>query len=201
MNSPEYILYRWWDASGDLLYVGKSISMFARIAAHRKSSAFFPAAESMTIERFSDAAALSVAEVKAIREEHPLHNVVHNGAPGTPRNLNSPARIVASHWSTIDGDAIEVGDLIRHIQDDEVVLQGLVDEELWDCNECDDPESCIGWIVWADDGTVHYVHESDFVFGDLEKWVSVDTNDETKSNAFGAWLHGRARLGYMAGVA
>lgn len=201
MSRPEFILYRWWDAEGNLLYVGKSISLFARISAHRKSSAFFPEATQMTIERFPDEVTLAVAEVNAIRDEHPLYNIVHKREGGTPRKLAAAPQTVASHWASIDGDDIQIGDLIRHTQDGEVVLQGLVDDDLYDCEDCDDTESCIAWIVWADDGAVQYCHEAEFALGGLEKWLSIDADDETIANAFGAWLHGRARLIHMDRVA
>lgn len=204
MNEREPILYRWWGEDGTLLYVGKSISLFARIAAHRKSSGFFPSAATMTIERFPDEAALAIAEVVAIREEHPLHNVAHNRAAGSPRMLlpeTPEEKQVASHWTTISAEAIEIGDLVRWTLDDEVTMQGLVDEHLYDCGDCDDPGACIGWVIWADDGSVEYCHSWEFGLGLLEKWVSIDAEDETIANSFGAWLHGQARLGYMAGVA
>src|SRR5690606_30075707 len=109
---------------GTLLYVGKSVSVFARISAHRKSSAFFSDAATMTIERFPDEAALAVAEVRAIREEHPIYNVMHNGGDGIPRMLlpmPSLEKQVASHWTTVDPSHVQIGDLIRHTFDDEVV--------------------------------------------------------------------------------
>lgn len=75
--SREFILYRWWDAEGRLLYVGKSVSVLARIARHRKESPFFQDAVSMTMQRFPDAESLAKAEVEAIHNEGPLHNVRH----------------------------------------------------------------------------------------------------------------------------
>lgn len=200
MNEREPILYRWWRADGTLLYVGKSVSLFARVSSHRKSSSFFPTAATMTIERFPDEASLAEAEVRAIREEHPLHNVAHNRVGGSPRMLlpiPSASQRVASHWATIDPDTIQIGDLIRYSFDDEVVLQGLVDDQLYDCADHDD---CEGWIIWADDGTVEICHEAEFALGGVEKWISLDADDETISNAFGAWLHGRARLSYLQAV-
>lgn len=197
MSEREPILYRWWGADGTLLYVGKSVSLFARISSHRKSSKFFSSAATMTIERFPDELSLSAAEVRAIREEHPLYNVAHNREAGSPRMLlpkPSVEQTVASHWITIAPNAIQVGDLIRYAFDGEVVLQGLVDDELYDCEDHDD---CEGWIVWADDGSVEICHEAEFGLGDLQKWLSIDADDETKSHAFGAWIHGRARLQHL----
>jgi len=72
------ILYRWWDADDRLLYVGKSISLFARIESHRNRSRFFDEATKMTIERYPDQLSLAEAEVRAIRSERPPYNVAHN---------------------------------------------------------------------------------------------------------------------------
>jgi len=72
------ILYRWWDASGNLLYVGKSIQLFGRIEQHRRNSKFFDDATSMTMERYPDEISLGIAEIEAIRTERPPYNVAHN---------------------------------------------------------------------------------------------------------------------------
>lgn len=75
MSERQYILYRWFDADGRLLYVGKSISVLARITRHRAASPFFQDAVSMTMERFPDAASLAAGEGAAIRAENPSHNI------------------------------------------------------------------------------------------------------------------------------
>lgn len=196
-NERECILYRWWRADGALLYVGKSISLFARISAHRGSSAFFSSAATMTIERFPNETELAEAEVRAIRDEHPLFNVMHNRGGGSPKMLlpvPSPEKTLASHWVTIEADQILVGDVVRYTFDDEVVLQGLVDDDLYDCDEHDeDDDLCVGWIIWADSGAIELAHAADFGLGTLEKWLSLDSEDATKDRIFSEWLHGRAR--------
>lgn len=78
MSTRACILYRWWDAQGNLLYIGKSMNVFGRIEQHRRNSRFFEEAATMTMERFPDALALGEAEVAAIRSEHPPYNVAHN---------------------------------------------------------------------------------------------------------------------------
>lgn len=200
----EPILYRWWREDGALLYVGKSVSLFARISAHRKSSPFFSSAATMTIERFPDERTLAEAEVRAICDEHPMYNVAHNTGGGVPRMLlpmPSAEQKVASHWTKTDAGSIQIGDLIRYSFDEEIVMQGIVDDELWDCDQCDDPDACRGWIVWSDDGEVELCHEADLALGELEKWLSLDSDDHAKDHAFGAWMHGRMRLAHMAGAA
>lgn len=72
------ILYRWWDADGNLLYVGKSISVLSRVEQHRNNSEFFDEATTMTIERYPDERTLADAEVAAIRAERPTYNIIYN---------------------------------------------------------------------------------------------------------------------------
>lgn len=78
MNARTCVLYRWWDANGNLLYVGKSIRVLSRIEQHRQGSRFFDEATSMTLERFPDEVTLGLAEIEAIRTEKPVYNIVHN---------------------------------------------------------------------------------------------------------------------------
>jgi excinuclease UvrABC nuclease subunit len=88
LNARTCILYRWWDASGNLLYVGKSIRVLSRIEQHRQGSKFFDEATSMTLERFPDEVSLGIAEVEAIRAEKPIYNIVHNRDADAPIDLD-----------------------------------------------------------------------------------------------------------------
>lgn len=70
---PVCCLYRHFDTSGRLLYVGQSLSFLARLAGH-KNSAWFDEIASITIQRFPNRHVLNAAEIAAIRAEGPLHN-------------------------------------------------------------------------------------------------------------------------------
>lgn len=72
------ILYRWWDADGKILYIGKSIAVLSRAESHRNRSKFFDEAVMMTMERYPDELTLAQAEVAAINAERPPYNVAHN---------------------------------------------------------------------------------------------------------------------------
>lgn len=74
-----HVLYRWW-GSGELLYVGISSSVLARITSHKLSAEWFDRADMMTVEHFSTRAECEAAEVKAIREEKPCYNIQHAGS-------------------------------------------------------------------------------------------------------------------------
>lgn len=199
MNEREYILYRWWDASGSLLYVGKSVSLFSRIVAHRRASGFFPAAALMTMERFPDERLLAEAEVQAIRTEHPMANVAHNAGDGMPKKVvvTDPGRLKASHWSPVTADEIRWGMVIRCSFEGRVVYQGLVDDDLYDCDECAAiglEDECVAWIIWADNGNSYELHDWEVGIYDTDRWVSIDRDDSTKEEMFSRWLNARQAL-------
>ncbi|OMB79266.1 GIY-YIG nuclease family protein [Mycolicibacterium conceptionense] len=75
----DLVLYRFFDAEGGLLYIGKSVNAWHRFSDHRRSSTFYPEAASITLQRgFSDEVDLIEAEAAAIRAEQPRYNVNHN---------------------------------------------------------------------------------------------------------------------------
>jgi Nuclease subunit of the excinuclease complex len=73
--SNDLVLYRFFDADGALLYVGKSINVWRRLGAHRRGSEFYPEAASVTLQRgFGSESELAAAEAAAIRAERPRYN-------------------------------------------------------------------------------------------------------------------------------
>jgi hypothetical protein len=82
----DFVLYRFFDADGGLLYVGKSVRAWQRFAAHRSTSEFYPEAASVTLQRgFESNFALSAAEVAAIKVEKPRFNIAHSVNPRPKR--------------------------------------------------------------------------------------------------------------------
>ena len=70
-------LYRHYSADGELLYVGISLSAINRLQQHSDSAAWFPSIAKVEVEKFEDRQAAIEAEIKAIKEEHPLFNRQH----------------------------------------------------------------------------------------------------------------------------
>lgn len=68
-------LYRHWDASGKLLYVGISLSPLSRISKHRDRSHWFNSIACISIQWFDSREQASRAERRAIRRERPRHNL------------------------------------------------------------------------------------------------------------------------------
>lgn len=68
-------LYRHFDKSGQLLYVGQSLNAIARLIQHYGSASWAAEIAFIEIELFGSSEALRDAEAKAISEEKPLHNI------------------------------------------------------------------------------------------------------------------------------
>jgi hypothetical protein len=74
-------LYRAYDADNKLLYVGISLSAFDRLIEHKRHSGWASKMVTMTVERFPTREIAAWEEIRAIQEEHPLWNRVHNRPP------------------------------------------------------------------------------------------------------------------------
>lgn len=71
----DHCLYRHFDGSGVLLYVGITSRIGERIRDHKRHSCWWLEITRIEIERFASRAELIEAEKAAIRSENPLHNV------------------------------------------------------------------------------------------------------------------------------
>jgi len=67
-------LYRYFDAAGELLYVGISFHAIVRAGAHRNSAEWWAQVHTMTVERFPTRELAAAAELVAIRTEGPRFN-------------------------------------------------------------------------------------------------------------------------------
>lgn len=79
-------LYRHFSASGDLLYVGISLSALIRLRAHNRTSEWANQISRVEIEQFPDRTSALAAERVAIRTEKPLRNVM-----GAIRKTKTPS--------------------------------------------------------------------------------------------------------------
>lgn len=76
-NQP-HALYRFFDRSDVLLYVGITADLPARIKNHSKGKPWWTQIHNITVEHFDTRQDALDAERKSIREEKPLHNAQHN---------------------------------------------------------------------------------------------------------------------------
>jgi len=78
LNTRPHALYRFFDASDVLLYVGITVDPGARFKKHRGDKPWWSEVDRIDIEHFETRRQAEIAERTAIKEEQPLHNVVHN---------------------------------------------------------------------------------------------------------------------------
>ncbi len=71
-------LYRHFDKDGMLLYVGISLNSIVRLSQHKLVSSWYHEIVNVTIEKFESRESVIIAEKKAIKEEYPKHNIIHN---------------------------------------------------------------------------------------------------------------------------
>jgi predicted GIY-YIG superfamily endonuclease len=91
-----HVLYRFYSATGQLLYVGITMNPPQRFKNHRESKVWWDQVSGITVETYGRRSELEQAERRAIQVEKPLHNVAHNG--GQRKLAVAPKRI--SHQST-----------------------------------------------------------------------------------------------------
>jgi excinuclease UvrABC nuclease subunit len=75
-KNPCY-LYRHFDKSGNLLYIGISMSVLNRIIQHERSAKWFSNLGHITIQEFESRALAEQAERIVIKTEKPPYNIVH----------------------------------------------------------------------------------------------------------------------------
>lgn len=78
LNDRPHALYRFFDASDVLLYVGITVDLGARFKKHGGDKPWWGNVDRIGIDHFATRKEALDAERKAIKEERPLHNVVHN---------------------------------------------------------------------------------------------------------------------------
>jgi len=71
-------LYRHYDKTNQLLYVGISISALTRLASHKGNSHWFESISRVDIEQCTDRKNAVIKEKEAIQCEWPLYNIIHN---------------------------------------------------------------------------------------------------------------------------
>jgi hypothetical protein len=79
-------LYRHFDATGRLLYVGISLFAFRRLAAHERNAGWWKDVRTVTITPpyRTRAEVAAAAEIEAIRNEKPRYNQQHHPNPVEP---------------------------------------------------------------------------------------------------------------------
>lgn len=72
-------LYKLRSSSGELLYVGLSLNVGARLTQHKQSKDWWHAVARVDLQHYATRLEALTAEERSIRMERPTHNFVHNG--------------------------------------------------------------------------------------------------------------------------
>jgi hypothetical protein len=152
----DFVLYRFFDADGELLYIGKSVNVWSRFTSHRSGSAFYPEATKVTLQRgFKTEDRLSEAEISAIRAERPRYNKTHN------------TRWHAGAWNRVPLTDMPLltHEVVRVVEDGDVIAQGILDdieETFFVCAEegdcCEEPAGYSLYIIGEEWITVDIAH-------------------------------------------
>ena len=81
MSEKATSLYRYFDDLGRLLYVGITARSSTRLLQHAAQSDWWPLVRRSTIEHFPNRASAIATELRVIREESPLYNIVGQESP------------------------------------------------------------------------------------------------------------------------
>lgn len=79
-----HVLYRFYSATGQLLYVGITMNPPNRFKSHRDSKEWWGLVSGITVENYRSRKELMQAERRAIKVERPKYNIVHNKQQKTP---------------------------------------------------------------------------------------------------------------------
>jgi predicted GIY-YIG superfamily endonuclease len=112
----KHVLYRFYDASGALLYVGITAKPIRRFRDHQKTKDWWTEVSSIRVENFSSRLELIYGERRAIVHEKPLYNITYN------------------NHSEADAESLSAGARYTLEQATELICgddSGLADPQLW----------------------------------------------------------------------
>ena len=76
--SEQNFLYRFFNATGQLLYVGITMNPPQRFKAHQSEKDWWTEVSGITVESYASRSELAAAERRAIHVERPAYNVIYN---------------------------------------------------------------------------------------------------------------------------
>lgn len=117
-----HVLYRFYDRSDHLLYVGITNNPAARFKQHEHGKDWWDQVASITLERHESRQALMDAEREAIVAEQPAYNVVHNTKAPAPRKALPRLRVGSFIAAGLRSGRCLIGEVVE-ITEDWIVLQ------------------------------------------------------------------------------
>ena len=129
--SELHVLYRFFDAHGELLYVGRTNNPPQRLNGHKADKDWWRDVSNVAMEHYESFAALEQAERDAIKNENPKYNIVHNKRGSKSRfirfcgvqiELDADAGIVTFH---------DVQSTLCGVQGVDITVEPVSAEEGW----------------------------------------------------------------------
>jgi hypothetical protein len=74
---PRFVLYRFYDEYGHLLYIGQTSNWLDRMRAHARESWWMADVRQIRLEEYDSLHELKSVEAYAIRSEDPAYNFIH----------------------------------------------------------------------------------------------------------------------------
>lgn len=139
LNERPHALYRFFNPSGTLLYIGITANLPTRLHDHRDDKPWWTTVANITVQHYPDRETVLAAEKAAIIAEKPLHNITHNG--GQPGGTPTPRPGTITEWTFHNRDhhsfhRTEPLWLTWEVRSDAISDNYYVDEitpeELWD---------------------------------------------------------------------
>lgn len=84
-----HALYRFYDTTGELLYIGITCNPGSRWRDHQRTKTWWHEITQITIEQHPSKRAVEIAERSAIQAEQPRYNIIHN-RPQNPTVFDCP---------------------------------------------------------------------------------------------------------------
>ncbi len=100
----DHALYRFFDGDGQLLYIGITHDAHRRFQQHAGRKPWWSDVRQILLEVYPDRESVLAAETRAIIDEKPLHNVVHNR--NRPAQKSTPTRVEVADVPQSDEDRI-----------------------------------------------------------------------------------------------
>ena len=132
-------LYRHFDSSDNLLYIGVSLNEFNRFKQHMVNSDWSNDAAYTTYERFNTREEALIAERDSIIRERPLYNTIHNnGIKGLIKRMDKIVQYLVNHKNPITYKE-EFHKQVQKWIDEYDSIKGMLDINTWTvyCKERD----------------------------------------------------------------
>jgi len=104
-------VYRFYNAKGDLLYVGITNRLPVRLGEHEGDKAWWSEVERITVTHLSNRKDAELLEKAAIKEEKPKYNIAHNGT------VAITTKVTLSRWTGPDSNEELVAEARKTILD------------------------------------------------------------------------------------